>query len=176
MKTNKLNEKYTLEELADAVVFKNILSENELKEAALQLEQAREKNRKKSTEKQTLYAKVLQLRFIMEDYAKSEVYDHNVSFSSFLKQYIRLNYKVNKRFAKDINLKETELSLLLNKHRLPNEKTIIRLEIHSNNVIPALSWYRIVEKEREYELQANIEFKQKQKKFVKNKLQFGIGI
>ena len=49
----------------------------------------------------------------------------------------------------------------------------MRLEIHSDNVIPALSWYRVVEKQREHELEKDIEFKQEQKKFVKNHLEFG---
>jgi hypothetical protein len=170
MKTKKNN--YNLNELADAVVFKNTLSVEEVKNASSQLAEARKKNREIFTENQKLYAKVLQLRFLMEDYAKSEVYIDDLSFASFLKKYIRLNYKINKNFANDINLKEAELSLILNRHRLPNEKIIVRLELHSNNTIPAISWYRVLEKEKEHELQANIEFKQKQNKFVKNRLQF----
>lgn len=173
MKTKKIYDKYSFEELADSIIFKNPLSEKEEKESSTELAEIRRKNRESLTENQKLYAKVLQLRFLMEDYAKSEVYDESRSFASFLKTYIRFSYKVNKSFAEDINLKQTELSLILNEHRLPNEKTIVRLEIHSDNVIPALSWYRVVEKQREYELEKDIKFKQEQKKFVKNHLEFG---
>jgi len=172
MKTKAINNTYTLSELADSVVFKNTLSIEEAKEAAEQLAEARKKNRDNFTESQKLYAKVLQLRFLMEDYAKSEVYNDELSFAFFLKQYIKLSYKINKYFANDINLKETELSLILNRHRLPNEKTIVRLELHSSNTIPAISWYRVLEKEKEFQLQANTKFKQKQNRFVKNRLQF----
>jgi hypothetical protein len=171
IKTNKNN--YTSSELAESVVFKNTLSVKEAKNSASHLSEARKKNRENITENQKLYAKVIQLRFLMEDYAKSDIYNHDLSFASFLKQYIRLSYKVNKKFANDIKLKETELSLILNRHRLPNEKTIVRLELHSSNTIPAISWYRVLEKEKEHALQANIGFKQKQNKFVKNMLQFG---
>ncbi|TDO68861.1 hypothetical protein EV143_1174 [Flavobacterium chryseum] len=173
MKTKNIYEKYSLEEVADSIVFKNPLSEKEEKESSAELAEVRRKNRESLTDNQKLYAKVLQLRFLMEDYAKSEVYDENRSFASFLKTYIKFSYKVQKKFAEDINLKQTELSLILNEHRLPNEKTIVRLEIHSDNVIPALSWYRVVEKQREYELEQDIKFKQEQKKFVKNHLEFG---
>jgi hypothetical protein len=173
MKTKNIYEKYSHDEIADSIVFKNPLSVKEEKEASDELAEARRKNREKLTEKQKLYAKVLQLRFLMEDYARSEAYDENRSFASFLRKYIRFSYKVNKKFAEDIDLKQTELSLILNKRRLPTDKTIVRLEIHSNNVIPALSWYRVVEKQREYELEKDIKFKQEQKKFVKNQLEIG---
>lgn len=173
MKTEKIYIKYSPEEIADSIVFKNPLPKAEVKEASAELAEVRRKNSENLTENQKLYAKVLQLRFLMEDYTKSEVYDENRSFASFLKTYIRFTYKVNKNFAEDINLKQTELSLILNEHRLPNEKTIVRLEIHSDNVIPALIWYRVVEKQREYELERDIKFKQEQKKFVKNHLEFG---
>jgi hypothetical protein len=170
MKTNE--NKFTIDELADSVISPNSLTREERKLADAELAEARRKNKEGITGDQQLYAKVLQLRFLMEDYAKSEVFDKELSFASFLRKYIRLNYKVNKKFANDISLKEAELSLILNRHRLPNEKTIVRLELHSNNMIPAISWYRVLEKEKEHELQSNTAFKEKQNKHVKNRLHF----
>ena len=81
-----------------------------------------------------------------------------------------MKYKANKLFAKDIDIDETELSQILNSHRHPSEKTIIRLEIHSNKTIPALSWYKLLEKEKEYELENDMEIREKEVKHVKNKL------
>ncbi|CAM3409384.1 hypothetical protein [Aquirufa ecclesiirivi] len=170
MKSKK--NKFTLDELADSYVFESSLTPEERKSADLELAEARRKNRERISGGQELYALVLQLRFLMEDYAKSEIFDHELSFASFLRKYIRLKYKVNKNFANDIDLKEAELSLILNRRRLPNEKTIVRLELHSNSMIPAISWYRVLEKEKEHELQSNIAFKQKQNKHVKNRLNF----
>ena len=173
MKTEKIVKKYSPAEIADSIVFKNPVSKEETKEVSEELAEFRRKKRENQSVNQRLYAKVLQLRFLMEDYARSEVYDENKTFASFLKAYIKLIYTVNKRFAEDIDLKQTELSLILNERRLPTEKMIVRLEIHSNNVIPALSWYRVVEKQREHEIEKDIKFKQEQKKFVKNHLEFG---
>ena len=168
MKTNE--NKFTIDELADSVISPNSLTREERKLADAELAEARRKNRERITGNQQLYAQVLQLRFLMEDYAKSEIFDQELSFASFLRKYIRLNYKVNKKFANDIDLKEAELSLILNRRRLPNEKTIVRLELHSNAMIPAISWYRVLEKEKEHELLSNTAFRQKQDKHVKNRL------
>lgn len=173
MKNENIIKKYTAEELAESIIFKNPVTADEMKETARELAEARRKKREAKDEAHSLYSKILQLRFLMEDYTKSKEYDSNKSFASFLKAYIKLNYTSNKDFAEDIDLKQTELSLILNEHRLPNEKLIVRLEIHSNNVIPALSWYRIVEKQREHELEKDIRFRQEQRKFVKNRLEFG---
>ncbi len=172
MKISKLKEKYTSEELADAFVFRNKLSEKESEEAAIQLAEARQKIKDKLTEKQKLYAQVLQLRFLMEDYLNSNQYDKNLTLAHFLRKYIRLNYKTNKTFANDIQLDATELSQILNHHRPPSEKTIIRFELHSNNAIPAINWYRLLEKEKEFQLQNNVKIREKENKFVKNKLIF----
>ncbi len=164
--------KYDPEEIADSMIFKNPIPEEKKVEAAKELAEIRKRNKANLTEKQKLYAKILQLRFLMEDYAKSDSYDKKKTFAFFLKAYIKLIYSVNKKFAHDIDVKESELSLILKEHRLPSEKMIIRLEIHSNNTIPALSWYRLVEKQREYELEKDTEFKLEQKKYVKNRLEF----
>lgn len=170
MKTNKLNKKYTAGELADSFVFRSTLSDKQKTEGRTQLAEARAKVRKNLTVGQKLLAGVLQLKYQIEDYGKSSVYDKNLGFAYFLRQYIKLKYSANKQFAMDINIDETELSQILNNHRSPSEKTIIRLEIHSNKTIPALSWYKLIEKEKEYELQNNMEVREKETKYVKNKL------
>ena len=140
MKAKKLNTKYTPSELADSFVFRNSLTDKQKEESRNQLTEARKKNRLHVTERETLHARVLQLRYQMEDYAKSSQFNEHLSFAYFLRNYIKLKYKVNKDFAKDINIDETELSLILNKHRYPSEKTIIRLELHSNKMISALNY------------------------------------
>lgn len=170
MKSNKLNKKYSAAELAESFVFRSTLNPKQKEEGRKQLAEARAKVKKNLTAGQKLLAGVLQLKYQIEDYGKSSVYDKNLSFAYFLRQYIKLKYKANKQFAADINIDETELSQILNNHRSPGEKTIIRLEIHSNKTIPALSWYKLLEKEKEYELQNNMEVREKEVKYVKNKL------
>lgn len=170
MKAEKLNKKYRAEELADSFVFRNTLTPKQKKEAAEELNQLRKKNAEQLTESQVLYARVQQLRFQMEDYIKSDTYNEEFSFATFLRKYIKLKYKINKDFAQDIELSETELSAILNKGRAPSKKTIIRLELHSNNFIPALYWYRLFEKEKEYEFLEDKKIRKEQEKHVQNRL------
>ena len=170
MKTKKLDTKYTAAELADSFVFRNTLTFKQKEEAREQLAEARKKLKSHVSEQERVYASVLQLRYQMEDYANSIKFDKNLSFAFFLRSYIKLNYKVNKDFANDISIDETELSQILNKHRAPSEKTIIRLELHSNNIIPALNWFKLLEKEKVYELQTDTSLRDKEQKHVKNRL------
>jgi len=82
--------------------------------------------------------------------------------------------KKNRDFAKDISIDETELSQVLGGHRKPSEKIIIRLEIHSCKTIPAITWYRLLEKEKEHEILTNKTIRTTERRHVKNKLQIGI--
>ena len=65
MKTNE--NKFTLAEIAEALVFENRLTPEERKSVDEELAEARRKNKERTTEDQQLYAKVLQLRFLKED-------------------------------------------------------------------------------------------------------------
>ena len=64
------------------------------------------------------------------------------------------------------------MSQVINKRRKPTEKLIFRLEIHSNKNFPALMWFRLLEKDRAYELKHNKDIIDSEKKHVKEKLAF----
>ena len=172
MKADKLKSRYTPKEQADSFVFRNKLTPKQSEEAASQLSEARKKVREQMTESQVLYAKVKQLRFQIEDYLKSEKYNEEFSFAYFLRKYIRLGYNIQKNFAKDIKVPTSELSSVLNSGRPPGKKMIVRLELHSNNAIPAVSWYRLWEKEKEYELKTDKAIRKQEEKHVQNRLVF----
>lgn len=166
----KLENKYKASELAEAFVFRTKLSPKQKSIAAKQLKDARAKLSKKTTEAQRLQAAILQLRFQIEDCIQSSSYNVDLSFAYFLRRYIKLRYKANKDFAKDINIEETELSFILNNHRAPSEKTIVRIELQSG--IPALYWYKLVEKQKEHELEMDLVLRERESKYVKNRLKF----
>lgn len=174
MKSKKLTAKYTAEELADSFVFRNTLTAGQKEAADRQLAEARKKIKQEITADEALYAGVLQLHYQIEDYTNSTQYKEHLSLAYFLRAYIKLSYKTNKDFAKDIHLDETELSQILNGHRAPSEKTMIRLEIHSGKLIPAVSWYKLLEKEKEYELETDNVLREQEEKYVKNRLTFGL--
>ncbi len=168
----KINEKYSPKELAESFVFRNQSTREQKEELSAELAEARKQVQSEMDEKDELYAQVLQLRFQIEDYLKASRFDTSLTFASFLRQYIKLGYKMNKEFAADINLDETELSAILNKHRSPSDKTIIRLELHSNNAIPAITWYKLLEKEKEHRIQSDQKIRENENRFVKKRLLF----
>ena len=169
----KLTNKYTSEELVDSFVFRTNLTPKQEKESISLLQNARQKNKKSLTSKHIILASILQLKYQIEDYINLDSYDENRSFGTFLRIYLKSLGIKNKDFARDIDIEETELSQLLNKHRKPSDKIIIRLEIHSNKTIPAITWLKLLEKEKEYEISTNEIIRLNESKHVKNRLQFG---
>lgn len=168
MKNKKLNEKYTDKELAESFVFRNDLNPEEKEKADAELREIRNRLKGKVTPVQSLLASLLQLKYQIEDYLKSPDYDVERSFGFFLKSYLKTLDKKHKDFASDISITETELSQILNKHRKPSEKVIIRLEIHSSKVIPAITWFRLLEKEREYEIMTDNDLRIRERSHVSN--------
>jgi plasmid maintenance system antidote protein VapI len=117
----------------------------------------------------------MQFKFEIEDYLNSKSFNPELTFGYFLKAYVDLQNKKRKSFAQEIDIDETELSQFINRHRTPNDNIIIRLEIHSNNSIPAVTWYKLIEKEREHQIRTNKVIRQQEKKYVTNKLPVHIG-
>jgi transcriptional regulator with XRE-family HTH domain len=172
MKT-KLTNKYTREELVDSFVFRTNLTPKQEKESISLLQEARQKNKQNIKSNHIILASILQLKYQIDEYINLDIYDENRSFGTFLRFYLKSLGIKNKDFAKDIDIEETELSQLLNQHRKPSDKIIIRLEIHSNKTIPAITWLKLLEKEKEHEISTNDVIRKNESKHVKNRLQFG---
>lgn len=170
MKLKKLFEKYSPEELTDAFIFPITLTLDQRMEAAEQLSAARKKGQKEMTKDDRLSLNVLQLKFQLEDYIQNKEFNPGLTFGHFLKKYVDLLNIKRKMFADEISIDETLLSQFINQHRMPPEYMAIRLEIHSNNSIPATYWFKLVEKQREHELNSNKDLRKKEIKNVHRKL------
>lgn len=170
MNTKEEKIKHTSEELAEAYVYPVRLTAEERKEADKQLKTARANIQSEMTAEDKLTADILQLRFRLEDYLSSDEFDPKQKFSHFLKEYVQLLNIKRKEFAREINIDETELSQLINAHRLPSDNIIFRLEIHSNNAIPAITWYKVIEREKEYNIITNKVIRKQEEKNVFNRL------
>ena len=144
------------------------------KEAGKQLKAARKKTQAEMTETDRTTSRLLQLRFRLEDYLDSKEYDPALTFGSFLKEYVAILSIRRKAFAADISVDETLLSQLINMHRVPPDYIAVRLEIHSNNLIPADYWYKLVERERTHMLKTNKALRRKERKFVHNRLALSV--
>lgn len=170
MNTKKGSRPYSSEELADAIVYPLTLTPVQKKEAAEQLAAARKKVQKEITENARISLQLFQLKFQLENYFERRDFNPVFTFGYFLKQYVDLLQVKRKEFADQISIDETMLSQYINMHRMPPEYIAIRLEIHSNNTIPAIYWFKLVEKQREHELKTNKEIRRKENKFVHRKL------
>ncbi len=175
MTTKKIIAKFTDAEIADSFVISEKITAKQKKAADLQLGDARKKQQSLMTEKERLLLRLLQLKFHIEDHLSSKDFNPKYTFGYFLSAYVSLLNRKRKHFAQEIDIAETELSQLINRHRAPSEYIFIRLEIHSNNSIPAVVWYKLIEKEKEYSLMTNKALRQQEKKYVTNKIQVSIG-
>jgi len=168
MKNKTLNQKYTDKEMADSFVFRTCLSSDEKIQSDADLKEFRAKLQGKTSSTQILLSRLFQLKYQIEDYLKKPTYDTERSFAYFLKIYLETLGKKHKEFANDISIKETELSQILNKHRNPSEKIFIRLEIHSNKIIPAITWFKLVEKQKEFEIMTDNGMRVRERSHVNN--------
>jgi plasmid maintenance system antidote protein VapI len=170
----ELEKQYSPSELAESFVFPGATNEKQREGQLQAFREFRKGAAAKLTEKDKLILVLLQLKFQMEDYILKEPFSSTYHFGFFLKEYISRLNKRNKDFAEEISIDPTELSLIINRHRPPTEKLIIRLEIHSNKNFPAVLWFRLMEKEREHELMHDTELRSKESKHVKHKLEFSL--
>lgn len=173
MKSYKeIERKYTPQEIAESIVFTGTKNTKEREAVLSEFRDFRKGISDKQSEKSKTISLLLQLKFLIEDYLNTESFNKNYYFGYFLKEYIARLEKKNKEFAAEIDVDPTELSQVINKHRKPTDKLIFRLEIHSNKNFPALMWFKLLEKERAYEILHNKGIIESEKKHVKRKLRF----
>ncbi|HEX5554269.1 MAG TPA: hypothetical protein VFX43_13570 [Chitinophagaceae bacterium] len=173
MKSYKeIERKYTPQEIAESIVFPGTKNTKEREAVLSEFRDFRKGISDKQSEKSKTISLLLQLKFLIEDYLNTESFNKNYYFGYFLKEYIARLEKKNKEFATEIDVDPTELSQVINKHRKPTDKLIFRLEIHSNKNFPALMWFKLLEKERAYEILHNKGMIESEKKHVKRKLRF----
>jgi plasmid maintenance system antidote protein VapI len=170
MKTKKLSQQHSSEDLSDDIIYPVTITLAQKKEAAKQLAAARKISQKEITENDRISLQLFQLKFQLEDYIENKEFNPDLTFGHFLKQYVNLLQVKRKDFADQISIDETLLSQFINMHRMPPEYIAIRLEIHSYNTIPATDWLRLVGKQREHELKTDKEIRRKENKFVHRKL------
>ena len=166
MSYKKLSKRFTPEELVDAFVFPVKLTAKQKKEAAEQLAEARKKSRATMTDETKRDLIAIGIRSRIKDVLQEDTFNPEQTFGSFLKMYIELQEKKRKEFAAEISIDETLLSQLINGHRFPPDYVVIRLELHSNNIITATYWLKLVDKQRLYEIENDKEFRKREKPFV----------
>lgn len=170
---NKIHPKHAEEELAESHIFPNTASQNENDRNEIEFLLYRKKRVREMTETQLVFSRLLQLRYQLEDYINGNKYIPEKSFSYFLKEYLKTIDRKKKEFAYEVQIHETKLSQILNNRVEPNEKLMVRLEIHSQNLFPALYWFKLLRMKKEFELSQNRQLRKEENRFVKNVLKLG---
>lgn len=96
-------------------------SKEEAKKESLALLQARLERMKSVSEADIIKAKLMQLKFKMEDYLKNTDLKSGQSFNLFLETYIDILYPKRIDFAADLNITANYLSKIINKHSAAND-------------------------------------------------------
>lgn len=181
MKNNKKDKKildtdfslFTSAELVDAFVFPTdriLTAEEKIEERDFWA--GRRKQFGNRTPMQQISANLLQLKFQLDDYIGSEQYQKKLNFGYFLNEYVSLQEKKDKEFANEVDVTPAVLSQYINNHRKPKDGFVIRLEIHSNGLIPAISWFKLIQKDKEQEIMCNLDLRREESKHVKKRLEF----
>ncbi len=171
----RLFKQYTPEELADAFVFPSAPPATEEERQTEEYFWAeRRKQFANRTPEEKKYGKILQIKYQILSRIEDSNYEPHWDFGYFLNEYIRAQDKKDKQFAEDVNVKPEVLSQYLNGHRNPPEKFLIRLELHSNGLIPALWWFRLLQKSKEGDLVQNATMREEERKHVKNKIELAL--
>ena len=167
---NELMAKHGARDVADTTVFSVKLSKKKKEESKVALAAALANERMSIKAEEKMRASILQLRFQIEDYLKDAEFDKRKTFGYFLKSYINKLEIKQVDFANDINIKAAQLSQYINNHRAPTQDIIIRLELHSESIIPATDWYMLVEMKNLHDLKTNKTLRKEQRLFVKNEM------
>lgn len=142
-----------LEEFKYLIDSRNV-SEKARKANTAEIMKARSARLKQRSSYDVKLAKLMQLKLQMEEYLKTPKYEEEFSFSNCLATYVDIIYDKRKNFAHDISIKPLMLSQVINNHREPQEKFILRLIVHSEKSFKPVgkfdqsTWHNIYFKEK----------------------------
>lgn len=161
-----LQEKYSQGELADAILLSDSsVSENAIKakEEFVKLRMARKNN---LTEKEQLYSNILTLKYNMKSYLSKHQFNSKNTFGDYLRTYLKVVGRTQKRLAEEINIHPSRLSRIIKGKEPVGKSLAYRLEEHSGTLIPAIFWWKIFQLEVEQEIMTAKEERIIEKKHV----------
>lgn len=162
----ELKQEYSIEEIADFAMIPNELGEKEQKLAQEEFVAMRLKKRETISDQDRLLSGLLSLKYQIKAYIRKNSFDVSISFGKTLSQYLSIIGRKQKEFAKDINIHPSRLSRILKGKEKIGKKVAYRLERHSGDLIPALYWWKLMQKEVEQEMLSDTQIKQEEQKQV----------
>ncbi|MGB3849987.1 MAG: hypothetical protein WA958_08470 [Tunicatimonas sp.] len=169
----ELSQKYTDEEIAESFILPLNLTKKEQKEMHDAMRNLRKNQRAAMTEPERMYSSLMQLKYQMTESVGRE-YDVENDFSKYLIRYMAIVKKTQKEIASDIGMTTRALSEILANAKDPDQRVFLRLENHSNGLIPALLWWKVAVRKQEYEITKNEQRREKEYAKVKNSIRIPI--
>ena len=166
----KLRENYSDKEIAESYMIPESLSDEEMKQASDELKGLRFELLSNKNEQEKILSDVMRLRILINNYIEKQSFSENHTFGNYLKEYIRIIRKSKKEFAGDIGVHHTKLSRLINNKEEPNIGLTYRLEQHSDKLIPAIIWWKLMIKKQEHLIKRDVLTRAIESKKVKNVL------
>ena len=163
-----LKEKYTEEELADSMLIPQQLSEEEQKRANEEFAVLRKRHRQEMSEKDKMLSGLLSIKYQVQQYIQAGVFDESFRFGNVLKRYLQVVNRTQKELSTDINIHPSRLNRIINGKEKTGKGIIYRLEKHSGDLIPAIYWWKLMQKEVEQEIRTEQEERENEKMQVKN--------
>lgn len=110
------------------------------KDALLKVREARFRRR---SESEMRLARLMQLKYQIEEYLNQSTRYQSSQFVNFLSTYIDILYSKQKDFAADISVKPIVVSHILNKHREPSDVFLYRLSLHAQDSFEGLGDFKM---------------------------------
>ncbi len=114
-----------------------------------------------------LLSGLLSIKYQIKAYVESSYFEASKSFAVVLQSYLELVNRKQKEFAQDIDLHPSRLNRILKGKEKIGKKIAYRLEEHSGAIIPAIYWWKLMQKDVEQEIRTEVELRESEKKRVK---------
>lgn len=113
-----------------------------------------------------MFSQLMRMKLRQDDYFKEDRYEAEMSFTAQLREYMKITNRNQAKLCDEISVEKTKMSKIINGKLKPNSELMFRLERHSENLLPALNWYRLHQKDTEQELLKNTALKTAQYELV----------
>ena len=100
-------------------------------------------------------------------YVTASDFSKQKSFGNFLKQYLKVVRRKQKELAEEIDIHPSRLNRIIKGKEKIGKSIAYRLERHSGEIIPAIFWWKLMQKEVEKEILTEEEERKKERKHVK---------
>lgn len=163
-----LKEKYSDEEIADAMMIPQQLNKEEQQKANEEFARLRLKHRQQMSEKDKMLSGLLSIKYQVLEYIQKGYFDESKTLGKIIKKYLKVVKRTQKDLSNDINVHPSRLNRIINGKEKIGKAIAYRLEKHSGDIIPAIFWWKLMQKEIEQEINTEKEEREIEKNQVKN--------